>query len=92
MRLKVAFSLVLMSVGLCGCETVGFMTTPGILLSRDRAECRAMNDYLERNRCLAACWERQQILWEQEAIRDREARRPTTLADDPDLARAIYGG
>lgn len=92
MRLKVVASAAFLVVGLGGCETVGFMTTPNMLVSRDRAQCRAMSDYLERSRCLARCWERQQMIWAEQSQRDRDLRTPVSLADDPMLADALYGG
>ncbi|MEM1381250.1 MAG: hypothetical protein AAGH41_11580 [Pseudomonadota bacterium] len=92
MRLKSWALLAVAAVGLSGCGTMGFMTTPSRLLAQERAHCRAMNDYLAQQRCLARCWERQQLLWAQEVQLDRELRTPTSLADDPMLADALFGG
>lgn len=92
MRLKALLGLVAGASALSGCGSMRFMNSPGMLLAEQRAACREMRDYAQRQRCLARCWEQQKLIWASQLEEDRALRTPSSLADDPGLAHAIFGG
>jgi len=92
MHLKALLCAATAAIGVSGCGSMQFMSTPSRMEAQRRAACQTLTDYSARAACLAACWERQQIIWANEVQRDRDLRTPTSLADDPGLAMAIFGG
>lgn len=92
MRLAVMLCAAWAALGTSGCSSLQFMSSPSRLEAQRRAACYDLPSYHARDECLAACWERQQIIWTNEILLDRELRAPSSLADDPGLAHAIFGG
>ncbi|NRA28826.1 MAG: hypothetical protein HRU11_01085 [Parvularculaceae bacterium] len=92
MRLVALLFAAFAACSVSGCSSMQFMSSPSRLEAQRRAACQALSDYHAREECLAACWERQQIIWTNEIMLDRQLRAPSSLADDPGLAHAIFGG